>query len=143
MLFGTYHEDEAYLWKKFRSPEFDPATGIDRETAGEKLAAFADMEASPPVVKARAFEFLAKNLRIEVDPHDFFPAFGCWKRRPCPMTSLLKQLNRKVALQKREQWELLRNSGACNIWIDFDHSVPEWDEIVKRGFPGLLANAMA
>ena len=39
MLFGTYKEDEAYLWKKFRAPEFDPATGIDQETAGEKLAA--------------------------------------------------------------------------------------------------------
>ena len=142
MLFGTSREDEAYLWNKFRAPEFDPATGIDQETAGEKLAAFAEMDAPPPVVKARAFEFLAKNLQIEVDPHDFFPAFACWKRRPCPMTKLLKQLNEKIPLQKRELWELLRKSGASNIWIDFDHSVPEWDEIVRRGFPGLLANAL-
>ena len=143
MLFGTCREDEAYLWNKFRSPEFDPATGIDKETAGEKLAAFAEMDAPPPIVKARAFEFLAKNLQIEVDPHDFFPAFACWKRRPCPMTPLLKKLNKRVELTKRELWDTLRDSGASNIWIDFDHSVPEWDEIVKRGFPGLLANAMA
>jgi len=82
MLFGTYKDDEAYLWKKFQAPEFDPATGLDKDTASEKVVAFADMDAPAPVVKARAFEFLAKNLQIEVDPHDFFPAFGCWQRQP-------------------------------------------------------------
>ena len=142
MLFGTYKEDEAYLWKKFQAPEFDPATGMDQETAALEIAAFADMDAPVPIIKARAFEFLAKNLQIEVDPHDFFPAFACWKHVPRPMIQLLKRLNKKIPLQKRERWELLRRTGASNIWIDFDHSVPEWDEIVKRGFPGLLANAM-
>ena len=34
MLFGTYKEDEAYLWNKFRSPEFDPATGGPRLFTG-------------------------------------------------------------------------------------------------------------
>ena len=59
------------------------------------------------------------------------------------MTPLLKKLNKRVEITRRELWDTLRDSGASNIWIDFDHSVPEWDEIVKRGFPGLLANAMA
>jgi len=142
MLFGTYKQDEQYLWKKFRSPEFDPATGIDQESAATEITAYADMDAPHPVIKAKAFEFLAKKLQIEVDPHDFFPAFGCWKRRPCPMTPLLLKLQNKIPLQNVDLWNLLNQSGTSNIWRDFDHSVPEWDEVIRRGFPGLLENAM-
>ena len=142
MLFGTYKEDEAYLWKKFRSPEFDPATGIDKDTAAKEVVQFAELDAPAPVIKARGFEFLAKNLQIEVDPHDFFPAFGCWVRVPRPIDPLLSKLGERVVLQKTELWNLLNQSGASNIWIDFDHSVPEWDLVFSLGFPGLLRNAM-
>lgn len=142
MIFGTYAEDEAYLWKKFQSPEFDSSTGIDQDTAANEIVKFAEMDAPPPIIKARAFEFLTEKLQIEVDPHDFFPAFACWRRRPCPMSPLLKELQKKVPITQRELWGLLNQSGASNIWIDFDHSVPEWDEIIRLGFPGLLKNAM-
>ena len=142
MIFGTYSQDEAYLWKKFQSPEFDPSTGIDKDTAAKELVRFAELDAPHPVIKARAFEYLAKNLQIEVDPHDFFPAFGCWQRLPRVISPLLGKLREKVALHKKELWNLLNQSGASNIWVDFDHSVPEWGEILTRGFPGLLQNAM-
>ena len=142
MLFGTYKEDEAYLWNKFRSPEFDSATGIDKDTAAKEVVRFAELDAPAPVIKARGFEFLAKNLQIEVDPHDFFPAFGCWGRTPRPIDPLLGRLGKRVALQKGELWSLLNQSGASNIWIDFDHSVPEWEQVFSLGFPGLLRNAM-
>ena len=142
MLFGTYKQDEEYLWNKFRKPVFDPATGLDQETASKELLSFAEMDAPVPVIKARGFEFLAKNLQIEVDPHDFFPAFGCWKRVPRVMGALLGKFRGRVSLQKEELWELLNRSGASCIWIDFDHSVPEWDEVFRLGFPGLLRNAM-
>ena len=142
MLFGTYKQDEEYLWNKFRKPVFDPATGLDQETASKEILSFAGMDAPVPVIKARAFEFLAKNLQIEVDPHDFFPAFGCWKRVPRVIAPLLGQLGKRVPLKKSELWGLLNSSGASCIWIDFDHSVPEWDEVFRLGFPGLLRNAM-
>ncbi|HOG50616.1 MAG TPA: hypothetical protein PKY10_08505, partial [Lentisphaeria bacterium] len=142
MIFGTYAQDEEYLWKKFRAPRFDPSTGIDQETAAKEIMRFAELDAPAPIIKARAFEFLAENLQVEVDPHDFFPAFACWRRRPCPMSPLLAELRKRIPLQQRELWGLLNQSGASNIWIDFDHSVPEWDEVFRLGFPGLLRNAM-
>ncbi len=142
MIFGTYAEDEAYLWKKFQAPEFDPSTGIDQDTAAKEIIKFAELDAPPPIIKARAFEFLTEKLQIEVDPHDFFPAFACWRRRPCPMSPLLRELQKRVPLRQIELWGLLNQSGASNIWIDFDHSVPEWDVIIRLGFPGLLKNTM-
>jgi len=142
MLFGTYKEDEDYLWKKFRAPEFDPATGLDKDAAAEAVARFARLDAPAPVIKARGFEFLAKNLQIEVDPHDFFPAFGCWMRVPRVIDPLLRELRKRITFQQRGLWDRLNQSGASRIWIDFDHSVPEWDLVFELGFPGLLRNAM-
>ncbi len=142
MIFGTYAQDEDYLWKKFQAPEFDPATGIDKDTAAREIVRFARLDAPVPVIKARGFEFLAENLQIEVDPHDFFPAFGCWVRTPRPIDPLLNELRSRIPFKQVDLWNLLNRSGASNIWIDFDHSVPEWDLVFTRGFPGLLRNAM-
>ena len=142
MLFGTYKEDEDYLWKKFRAPEFDSATGLDKDAAAEAVARFVRLDAPVPVIKARGFEFLAKNLQIEVDPHDFFPAFGCWMRVPRVIDPLLRELRKRITFQQRGLWDRLNQSGASRIWIDFDHSVPEWDLVFELGFPGLLRNAM-
>ncbi|MBO4303550.1 MAG: hypothetical protein J6A21_03090 [Lentisphaeria bacterium] len=143
MLFGTYREDEEYLLKKFRGMELDPATGMDQDSAAEKIKPFAREDGPPPLLKAKAFEFLAKNLQIEVDPHDFFPAFACWKHAPRPMLPVLLELRKRVSFRETELWDLLNASGASCIWMDFDHSVPEWDQVFSLGFPGLLENAMA
>ena len=142
MIFGTYAQDEDYLRKKFRAPEFDPATGIDKDIAAQEIVRFAQLDAPHPVIKARGFEFLAENLQIEVDPHDFFPAFGCWMRIPRPIDLLLGKLRSRIPFKHQELWNLLNQSGASNIWIDFDHSVPEWEQVFSLGFSGLLRNAM-
>ena len=144
MLFGTYKRDEEYLWKKFQEPVFDPATGIDKDTAADQVESFAELDVPNPVVKAKGFEFLAKNLQIEVDPHDFFPAFGCWARQPRIIRKLLWKLQERIPVQeeKRALQNRMKQSGASNIGVDLDHSVPEWDEVFSRGFPGLLKNAM-
>ncbi|MBQ7650996.1 MAG: hypothetical protein IJS15_08550, partial [Victivallales bacterium] len=142
MIFGTYAQDEEYLWKKFQSPEFVPATGIDQDEAAKEIVKFADLDAPTPIKKARAFEFIAGNLQIEVDPHDFFPAFGCWRRIPKIISPLIVEFRKRFPLKHQELLVLLNQSGASNIWIDYDHSVPEWDLVISLGFPGLLKNAM-
>ncbi len=142
MIFGTYSQDEDYLWKKFKTPVFDPSTGIDEDTAAKEIVKFAELDAPPPVIKARAFKFLTEKLQIEVDPHDFFPAFACIRHRPTPMSPLLYELQKRISVRQEELRMLLNQSGASHIWMDFDHSTPEWDEIIRLGFPGLLKNAM-
>ena len=65
MIFGTYSQDEDYLWKKFKAPELDPSTGIDQDTAAKEIVRFAELDAPPPIIKARAFEFLTESLQID------------------------------------------------------------------------------
>lgn len=146
MEFGRLEQDYEYLIGKFRNPEFDPATGLDNETLKRETLALAErMAAQPhPVVKARAFEFVARNMRIDVSPHDWFPAFGCYDRFDRPLSPVLDRFYNEVCATKvehRELWERLNRSGATNIWIDFDHSVPDWEAILPLGFPGILERA--
>ena len=69
---STFEQDKPYLWSKFQAPVFDPATGLDNETIKKNLLALAEeLEDQPhPVVKARAFEYVARHVRIDVNPHD-------------------------------------------------------------------------
>lgn len=141
--FGTFAQDKEYLWKKFKSPVFDENTGMDNETLKRHVAAFAENmpEVPHPVIKAHAFEFVARNVRIDADPHDWYPAFGCWDRSDRPLSGLLDSFREQVCSAKlthRKLWNQLNRSGASCIWIDFDHSVPDWEAILAIGFPGLL-----
>ena len=142
----TFDRDRPWLWLKFRAPEFDPATGMDyEELKADIMRRFGgNPDHLPiPVLKAHAFTFVAENLRIEVDPHDFFPSFSCWDRMDRPLTALQYQFRDRVLanLDRKEMFDLLNASGSCHNWIDFDHSVPDWDVIFGLGFPGLLRNA--
>ncbi len=141
--FGTLDQDLEYLWKKFKSPTFDASTGLSYEELKRGATEFAEsMRGAPhPLIKARAFEFIARNVQIDTDPHDWFPAFGCWNRNDRPLTQLLGGFRNEVCSTKcshGELWDRLNRSGANSIGIDFDHSVPDWDAMLPLGFPGLL-----
>ena len=145
MLSNSFIQDRNYLWEKFQSPVFAFDSGLDYETLKQRVTEFADQMAGVPhpVIKAHAFRFLCQNVQIDVSPQDWFPAFGCWNRKDRPIAGLLAKFGEKVMpkLKLTEQWNQLNKSGCNAIWIDFDHSVPDWDMILKFGFPGLLENA--
>lgn len=145
MLTKTFTQDLEYLRKKFQAPVFEKGSGLDYETLKKRvLDSISDMEGLPhPVIKAKAFELIARNVQIEVSSHDWFPSFGCWNRKDRPMAGLLRKFSEKTAalLTKNGLWENLNTSGSSAIWVDFDHSVPDWDLILKFGFPGLRENA--
>jgi len=156
--------DREYVWSKFKKSQpdsglrvrngtktgraivFDPSTGLDNEAikAGVMDLA-ASMEGSPhPIVKARAFEYVARNLRIDVSPRDWFVSFGCWDRYDRPLSPLVAKWELEVdsaGLKTAKILEALNKSGAAAIWKDFDHSVPDWDAILSLGFPGLRERA--
>ena len=145
MLNPTLDRDIGYLWQKFRSPEFDPATGMEYEALKRGVLDVADRmkDAPRPLIKAAAFDYVARNVRIEVDPRDYFPAFGCYDRKDRPLTAMQFRFRDEVLdhLKHKDMYDLLNQSGSCHVWIDFDHSTPDWDMIFALGFPGLLRNA--
>ena len=149
MPYASFEEDREYLTEKFRHPVFDPSTGLDNETIRNNILPLAEtMKGLPhPVIKGRLFEYICRNIRIDVNAHDLFPAFGCYDRNRRPISPIIEQWDREVnETFLRESNEIMnaRNeAGLHSMWKDFDHSVPDWDSILTLGFPGLLQRAEA
>jgi len=143
---STFEQDKAYLWSKFQTPVFGPETGLDSETIKNDLMALAEeLKDQPhPVVKARAFEYVARHVRIDVNPHDWFVGFGCWDRWDRPVDGLVAKWDQEVddsRLTALQLMENLKTSGSCGMGKDFDHSVPDWDVVFSLGFPGIRRRA--
>ena len=93
---------------------------------------------SRPIRKARALALVLENTRIAADPRDPYPAIQCLHRPLKPIVD-----KRVVAHRIAPEWEserrALEKSGAATIWLDYDHSVPVWEDLFTLGFEGILA----
>ena len=146
MLTDTLKKDRVYLRDKFQKPVFDSKTGLGIESIKKNIMILVEKlgDLPHPVIKAKAFEYVTRNVRIDVSPHDFFVAFGCWERHDRPLSPLISKWNDEVDAKYLKTKKLIddqNNSGASLMWKDFDHSAPDWDAVFKLGFPGLLERA--
>ena len=144
----TFTADREHIWRKFHGPELPAETGLPYGEVKAGATAFADRLADVPrpILKAQAFAFVCRNVRIDVSPHDLFPTFDCWDRNDRPLTGLLNRFMAHVRthdLKRTREWDALNASSAGNQWVDFDHSVPDWNYILPLGFPGIRKQAQA
>ena len=147
---GVYRDDDDYLLRKFREDVTDRSTGLDNAAllAGATNVV-AKYEGKEPwrVTKARAFAWLCDNVAIDCSEHDFFPAFSCWNRywRPLRQVLVRRQYETlKPQLEKSQQRaEAGDRAGKYKMWIDFDHSVPEWEDVLVQGWPGMAERLKA
>lgn len=147
MLYDTFEQDKPYLWDKFQHPEFDAGSGLDNESIKTGLKTILEEMKDAPhaLVKAKGFEYITRNVRIDVNVHDWFVGFGCWDRRDRMLglfiyASWYAELER-TCLTTSGIREKLNASGAVLLYPDFDHSVPDWDAVFTLGFPGLRDRA--
>ncbi|MBQ7566783.1 MAG: hypothetical protein IJT18_06655 [Oscillospiraceae bacterium] len=159
-MWKTFDLDKPYIERKYHDPDepfnayrrrayhgwtCDEATGEDDEEIRAGLEALEPEIASlpHPVAKARAIDYVLKHTRIAVSEHDYFPCFYSWNCLPNRIT--FKKWKAEVFDEKLpEIGELMHDmneSGACAIWPDFDHVVPDWGSLVTLGFPGIRERA--
>ncbi|MGI6315070.1 MAG: pyruvate formate lyase family protein [Christensenellales bacterium] len=144
LIRGKYHASDYDPFQPWLSSgwEYDPATGLADEDIRRGLeAAFADRRDTPhALLKARAFSYVLTNTRLRVDPGDWFPGISCWHKdiRYAMLDNWSNEVWQRLPEEQRQAVERLRRCGAIDMWIDFDHSVPDWDALVTLGFPGLL-----
>ncbi len=136
-------DDLPYLRRKFREDVTDKSTGLGLDALkaeAERIVASEKDREPWSIVKAHVFEMVCDKMSVGFSPHDFFPAFACWSRRDRVMTRLLNARMEEVDLQfaqdAQEAAKLVK--GSC-LRHDYDHVVPDWDRILKLGFPGMKA----
>jgi len=148
MPYATYRDDHDYLLNKYRCQDCPAETGLTQTEVIEKLKGlFMDIDpwVRHPVAKAMAFDYVCKNMQLDVNPHDDFPKFGIWDRLHRPLYTFIWRWNSEVnAYHHREISKFCderNNAGFHMIWKDFDHSVPDWDSVFPLGFTGLKERA--
>lgn len=146
-----FKDDFDFLKCKWQEPCFDPATGLDKAAyAAELRKIVASFKAKETwmMIKARMFKLGCEKVGIDVSPHDWYPTIASWHRHRQPPISGILQ-NRSNELDKLECPEVRKSidqgnsDGTWNMWKDFDHSIPWWDDVLKLGFPGLKKRLLA
>ena len=138
-----------YVLGKFRQDIPDNGTGLDNEglkrAVVERAAELERAGVLRRTVKAELFRLVVEKMRIEADPRDWFPAIAVWDRQDRPLKAVLQRWNREVdetdVPDVFDEVKRRNHAGLQEMWKDFDHSVPDWDAVLKLGFPGLRARA--
>ena len=147
-------DDEAtYLKWKWRMNLANPATGLDNDALVAGVKRIADESGWKAGtedwydVAARCFDFLVDNVQIGFSRFDCFPAISAWDRHERPMKAILwkhaAEVDDKYSPGLRDAIAQMRREGRATIGKDFDHSAPDWADILKLGFPGMKARVDA
>ena len=140
-----------YLKWKWRMNLANPATGLDNDALREgvkKIVAESGWKGGKEDwydIAARCFDYLVDNLAIGFSKYDGFPAISAWDRHRRPMSVVLwnhaKDVDDKYSPGLREKIAAMKEESRASIGKDFDHSAPDWADILKLGFPGMKARA--
>lgn len=97
-----------------------------------------------PVAKARAFAYILDHTPVRVNAHDPFVGIYAWGRLLSRSTvgRWHDEIFNDPCAEANAFMNQSRAAGICDMWPDYDHSVPEWDDILNLGFRGLLDRAM-
>lgn len=121
--------------------EYDASTGYDdaQMQAGLEEVYSEVKKLDHALAKAKGFAFVLDHARIDVNPHDYFIGLYNWGR---PLHDLFyKKWHDEIfgtmpdVCEKKED---LIESGTADMWLDTEHVVPNWMDILSLGFPGLL-----
>ncbi len=144
-------DEAAYLKWKWRTNLADPKTGLDNDAlrAGvKKIVDESGWKAGKEDwydVAARCFDFLVDNVAIGFSKYDGFPAISAWDRHRRPMNAVLwshaADVDAKYSPGLRAAIHKMDKEGRSTIGKDFDHSAPDWVDILRLGFPGMKARA--
>lgn len=121
--------------------EYDASTGLDDEEMKKGLEALFVKTAHLPhtVAKAYGFQYVLDNMRIDVNEHDYFVGMYNWGR-PLHETHILRWYDEvfdKIPDIRSKMNDYIA-SGTADMWLDVDHVVPNWIDIMRLGFRGLL-----
>jgi len=135
--------DSFYRWNH-HGYDYDTTTGLDDKEIDAGLSKLSGEinHLSRPVQKAKLFEYVVQNTRIDVNEHDYFIGIYTWARPISKYTA--EKWWGEVYKSHQEQAQILNDlskSGCVYGGLDFDHTVPDWDSLFSLGFKGILTRA--
>lgn len=147
---NKYHRTDQpfnpYKRYAYHGYEYDPSTGLDDQSMKEGLEKLYYETRTIPraLAKAKAFSYVLDHMRIDVNEHDYFVGLYNWGR---PLNQVfiqkwLDEMNNSMP-ETMEQIKDYEASGTASVWLDMEHFVPGWEDILSLGIPGLLNRVQA
>lgn len=124
------------LEAQYLNVRFDPASGLSKAELEAEFAKHRAENPGEPHILARAwlFRLLCSKARIAADPDDYF-------------ADKLEHHNLLIELReewRREEGQKFTNDppvipGAWNAILDTGHTCPDWRNLLKYGFTGVVS----
>ena len=142
---NTWAQDRAYIERKHKEKVYEENTGLSNEeikTGTEAFYALSDTE-NHAMIKAKAFDYVLSNTRIDVSEHDWYIGIAQSGERTVRNALSLKWIldSRKKMSPQLVEDDLCHFRKNHLIYLDPWHHVPNWDDVIALGIPGLLARA--
>jgi len=156
-MFSTLNKDKKRIYTKYHDPKkpfdhfdfmnyhgsgYHKSTGLNMSQLrlGIKRLARASKALPRPVIKAKLLEYVLDNTRFFVNSYDYFIGIYAWGREISDYT-VYKWDEEVNTIKKKAEKDICRegySAGTAIAWLDFDHTVPNWDDLLELGFPGIL-----
>ena len=137
---GKYHKTDepfnSFRRMNYHGWECDSSTGLDDAEMSSALGEYVDSlnDTSHAVIKAKAFAFVLDHMRISINQHDYFPVLYNWSR-PLNKYTVNRWLSEsELSAESRAFRDEYTATGELTCWLDYDHSVPDWDALYRLGF---------
>ncbi len=142
---NKYHKTSepfnTFDFRHYHGYDYDASTGLEDSEISEGLVKLFDetRDEPHPIAKAKAVSYVLDHTKIDVNDNDYFVGFYSWGRLITPMFYSKwhnEAFDRLPGM--REKMLDFYNSGTAEVWLDTEHVVPSWNDILSLGFRGLL-----
>ncbi len=144
MISMNFYRDRECLDNEFLFPNFDPSTGLDPSKLKRELQNIFNekYETVPmPTLRAEMFAYLYDHVQIEINPKNIFASKINHDKALVGFTDIARERTLQKFSPDTQELKILTYEWGCRPLIDFHHTLPNWHDIHKLGFPGLLARA--
>ena len=152
---NCFAENRKFIENEFENASFDKATGKSAEELFSELMKMQD-ESGDLLDRERfcaeAYAYLLRNMQLEINEHTPFSVkfnigvnYSGFASIDIYDKALFRRQREKVLSEKLpleyKRMRELEATGVCDIYTDFWHTVPNWDNLISRGFSGILEYA--
>ena len=142
--------DRPYLEEEFALAAWDDETGLNPDELRAGMWKIVDENSGLPMIllRGKIFSFIAENARLALNPHSIFSGkmdtgveYGD-SAGPGVYSELYFRFNQEVLSRELKEFyekkQLANQVGMGTGVADFWHTMPDWAEILRLGFPGML-----
>ncbi len=148
----SFADNRKFIEHEFENACFDKNTGKSADELFSELMKMQDGSADiydRERFCAEVYAYLLRNMQLEINEHTPFSVkfnigvnYSGFASIDIYDKALFRRQRERVLSEKLpEEYKkmcALESGGVCDIYTDFWHTVPDWDNLISRGFSGIL-----